>query len=263
MPDVDVNGVSIHYELYGSGSPVMLLTGLNGVAAAWGPQIELFASNHRVIAPDHRGAGRSSFPSDGYTIEQHAADMAAVLADAGIERAHLVGISTGGAIAQVLALDYRHLVKSAVIASSWAKADEFFRREFELRKKLLREVGVRGATESNALFLFSPEYIRDNPARIAAWVENGANARVDVEIACKRIDMILAHDQSARLGEIRTPVLILNGVRDFCTPGYHSRALAEAIPGAELRLLEGGHFIHLEHPQEFFNCAQTFIARYE
>jgi aminoacrylate hydrolase len=263
MADVDVNGVSIHYELYGSGSPVMLITGLNGIGRAWGPQVELFASYHRVILPDHRGAGSSAMPPEGYTIEQHAADMVAVLRDANIERVDVVGISTGGAIAQVLALDYPDVVRTATMASSWAKADEFFRREFELRKKLVREIGLRGATESNALFLFSPEYVRDNPQRIAAWVEAGANARADLDIVCKRIDMVIAHDQTARLGQIRKPVLILNGARDFCTPGYHSQELARSIPGAELQMLEGGHFTHLEHPQEFFNAVQTFIARYE
>src|SRR5205823_5456796 len=121
---------SIHYETMGSGSPVLLLAGLGGVGRSWGPQVELFARNHLVILPDHRGTGQSTMTTQGQTIEQHAVDMAALIRQVGAGPVHVVGSSTGGAIAQVLALDHAELVKSAAITSSWARIDAYFRAQF-------------------------------------------------------------------------------------------------------------------------------------
>ena len=96
MPKAVVNGIQIHYEVAGSGIPVMLLVGLPGVAKGWGPQASLFAGNYMTILPDQRGAGQSSWPTDGYTIEEHASDMAGVLASLDCGPCHIVGSSTGG-----------------------------------------------------------------------------------------------------------------------------------------------------------------------
>ena len=79
MPKVSVNGIEVYYEVQGEGAPVMLIMGLSGVGAAWGEQIQRFAEDFRVIVPDHRGTGRTSKPEEGYTIEQHASDMAETL----------------------------------------------------------------------------------------------------------------------------------------------------------------------------------------
>src|SRR5262245_61968516 len=79
MPTIASGDVSIHYGTAGSGSPVLLLPGLAGHGRAWGPQVELFARNHLVIVPDHRGTGRSTPTGYGQTIAQHAADFAALL----------------------------------------------------------------------------------------------------------------------------------------------------------------------------------------
>ena len=118
MPKVAVNDIEVYYEVHGKGAPVMLITGLGGVGASWGPQIPLFAKEFLTIVPDHRGAGRTSFPKGGYTIEQHASDMAETLRALKTGPAHIVGSSTGGAIAQVMALDHPDVVRSIVLGST-------------------------------------------------------------------------------------------------------------------------------------------------
>jgi aminoacrylate hydrolase len=191
MPQAAVDGINIHYEVEGTGDPVMLLVGLPGVGKGWGPQISLFAEDFLTIVPDQRGGGSSSWPGDGYTIKQHAADMAGVLRHLECGPAHLVGSSTGGAIAQVMALDQPEFVRSLTIMGSWAAPDDFFRHQFETRKRILEETGMETYINASVLFLFSPSYFRDHYDDVRQYCERGASAKSDPQIMMKRIYMIL------------------------------------------------------------------------
>src|SRR3990172_13244429 len=104
MPTLKVNDIEIYYEEHGAGAPVILITGLGGVGASWGPQIPRFAKEFRTIVPDHRGTGRTTVSEGGYTIAQHASDMADLLRSLKAAPAHVVGASTGGGIGQLLAI---------------------------------------------------------------------------------------------------------------------------------------------------------------
>jgi aminoacrylate hydrolase len=160
------DGVSIHYEIKGQGSPVLLLAGLAGVGASWGPQIDLFAEHHQVIVPDHRGTGASGHTTRGLTITQLAQDMARVIDAAGCGPVHAVGSSTGGAIAQRLAIHHRELLRSATLISSLARPDAYYRRQFEMRRRMLTDSGLRASTEANALFLFDAKFMREHPDQV-------------------------------------------------------------------------------------------------
>ena len=262
MPKATVNGIQIHYEVEGSGPPVMLLVGLPGVGKGWGPQIELFARDHLTIVPDQRGGGQSSSPDGGYSIEEHAADMAAVNHHLGCGPAHLVGSSTGGAIAQVMALDYPDTVRTVTLMGSWAAPDDFFRHQFETRKRILQEAGMRSYIDASVLFLFSPGYFRDHYDEVRQYCDRGASGASDPGIMAKRIDMILNFNQKRRLGEIRRPTLVLVGNQDACTPPYFSEELARLIPGAEMGVLEGGHLVYWENPEEFHTRVVRFLQEH-
>lgn len=262
MPKASVNGIELHYEIHGEGDPVMLITGLGGSGRGWGPQVPLFAKNYLTIVPDHRGAGQTTFAEDGYTIEQHASDMAETLRTLDCGPAHIIGSSTGGAIATVMALDEPDVVRSIVVCSSWAKTDDFFRHQFETRKLTLVDSGVRAAVEANALFLFAPTYLRDHYDKVQEWIEMVSSIPADVDIMVKRIDMIIAHDQLRRLPDIQKPCLVIVGKEDFCTPPYFSEELAGVIPGAELAVLQGGHFFYMERAAEFHDRVRDFIEKH-
>ncbi|WP_284617623.1 alpha/beta fold hydrolase [Aquabacterium humicola] len=262
MPNVISDGVSIHYEVRGQGTPVLLLAGLAGIGASWGPQIDLFAAHHRVIVPDHRGTGASEHTAQGMTIAQHARDMARVIDAAACGPVHVVGSSTGGAIAQRLAIKHRELLRSATIISSIARADAYYRRQFEMRRRMLTDSGLRASTEANALFLFSARFMREQPERVQAWVDAASAGPFEPEIAFARIDMIVGHDAWDDLPSITTPTLVLVGERDACAPTHFSAELAQRIPGAEFIVLDGGHFIFLEQPELLHDTVAAFIARH-
>lgn len=262
MPTIQSNDAEIHYEVEGSGSPVMLIAGLAGTGATWGPQKALFANGHTVIVPDHRGTGRSSHTAKGQTISQHAADFARIIETLGLGPVHCVGSSTGGAITQALALEHPKLVRTATIASSWARVDPFFRRQFEARARMIQGAGVRAATEMAALFLFDPRFQTTNDAVVQAWIDAASQNSSAPEIALARMEMILGHDRLADLGRITCPAMVIVGSSDFCTPPHLSEQMAAAIPGAELVKLPGGHFFYMEHPKAFYARVETFIQKH-
>ena len=261
------NGISIYYEVYGdpNNSPLLFIAGLGGTGKSWGSQVKLFADKYYVILPDQRGTGQTTHAEDGYTTKQLAADIASLLDHLALGPVHVVGSSTGGAIGQFLVLDYPNLVHTITISSSFARFDAFMHREFEVRRKMAAEWNRYDMFSGYSLFLFSPRYTREHPEKVAAWIQQGAAHPAkpeDQAIGLKRIDMIVAHDALAQLGDIKHPALILCGDRNLCTPLPLSEELAKAIPGAELVVFQdAGELIELEKEFEFFQIVSDFIER--
>jgi aminoacrylate hydrolase len=261
MPTLETQGISLYYETHGArgNPPVMLIAGLGGTGASWGSQVEQFARGHFVVLADQRGTGKTTRSEGGYTVSQIATDMAALLRHLDVGPAHLVGSSTGGTIAQRMALEHPEVVRSLVLGSSFAKADAWLLREFELRRKLMAEADMHTLYTCYALFLFSPRYTREHPERVTAWIDRVAAHPPEREVSLKRIDMIMAHDVLGRLGDIRKPTLVIGGDTDFCTPPHLSEELARGIPGAQRVLLSGGHLIHDEDAQGYFDAVRAFL----
>jgi aminoacrylate hydrolase len=267
MPTLDANGITQHYELAGDPAkpPVLLISGLGGMAASWGSLPAHLTQKYHVILPDQRGTGRTSRAAGGYSTEQLAADMAVLVKHLGVGPVHVIGASTGGAIGQYLALDHPTAVASLTMVSSFARFDAFVRREFELRRKAAAEWDRAAQYSCYALFLFSPQFARMQPDRVQAWIDRvlaGPVGPDDQRIALARIDMIAAHDTLPRLAEIGQPVLVLAGGHDFCTPVALSEEIAAAIPGAELVVFPGaGHFVEIEREADFLAHVTGFIDR--
>jgi len=138
VPVVKVGAVHLSYVEKGSGDPILFIPGLIGLAAQWSHQVDYFAENYRAVAFDHRGVGGSDKPVHEYTTPLLAEDAVRLLDTLGIGQAHIVGASTGGAIAQVLGPDYPSRVRSLTLVSTWARPDAYYRRVQEMRKRVLR-----------------------------------------------------------------------------------------------------------------------------
>lgn len=248
---------AVYYEVHGTGDPVLLLAGLSGVGRGWGDQIDRFSSGFTTIVADHPGTGGSAPPVGRATIDGHAAALADVIRSMGCGPVHVVGSSTGGAIAQVMALDHREVVRTIVLVSSWARADHFFRDQFAVRKNVLLRQGEEAYVRMSALFLFSPRYFRDHYERVDEWCRQASST--DPATMSARIDMILAHDQLDRLGSIAVPTMVLVGSDDFCTPVYFSEELARGIPQASLTVIAGGHLVYKEDPAGFHEVVAGFL----
>ena len=261
MPKVRVNDIEVFYEDRGAGEPVILIMGLGGIGAAWGPQIPLFAREFRTIVPDLRGTGQTSVSETGYTVPQLAADVAGLLRALGAAPAHAVGISAGGAFAQWMALEHPDTVRSLTLASSWGKTDPYFHRLFEIRKRVMLDLGHALAVDLRTLFLHPPAYLREHWEEVREAEERLKTAPPDMAVTAKWMDMIIGHDVLSRLEDIRRPTAIVVGDRDAITPPYFSEELQRHIPGSVLRVIrDGGHLVHLEQPEAFFRIVRDFLA---
>jgi aminoacrylate hydrolase len=261
MPSIVTNGINTHYEIYGSGPALLLVSGLGGTAAYWAPQIEAFAAHFTVITYDQRGAGTTDHPDEPYSIAQLADDLQALIAGLQLERPLLIGHSTGGAIGQVLAAREPQLLAGMVQYASWSKSDAHFNWCFRMRRALLEGSPLEEYVHGSALFLYPPEHVRDHaealsPALLASVARFPARQTI-----LRRIDAIMAHDASAQLWKIQVPTLVLCAQDDILTPPYQSRLLADAINGSELKIVaRGGHSFSETEPQAFNRIALDFLA---
>ena len=265
MPSILTSGLAQHYERHGTAGrpPVLLISGLGGVGASWGPQAELLARDFDIILPDQRGTGRTDRALDGYTTEQLAADMAALVIELGVGPVHVVGSSTGGAVAQQMALRHPDLVRSLVIASSFARFDAYMHRQFTVRGIMAAQWDKPDLFAGYSLFLFSPRYTREHPELVQQWIDRAAahpTQPEDRDIALRRIAMIATHDTLADLPRIHQPTLVLCGEQNHCTPLPLSEEIAAAIPGATLVVLpEAGELIELETSERFAELVKIFV----
>ncbi|HEY0934084.1 MAG TPA: alpha/beta hydrolase [Trebonia sp.] len=265
---MDTQQITQYYELHGDhdSPPVLLIGGLGGVGAQWANQLERFSDRYYVILPDQRGTGRTTHAEDGYTTQQLAADLAALVAHLAVGPVHVVGASTGAAIGQYMALDHPHAVRSLTMAGAFARFDAFAHRGSEVRRAFVAAGDRRSRYSCYVCFLFSQRYTREHPDKVQAWIDEilaNPEPPEDRAITLKRLDMIAAHDSLDRLGEIRQPSLIICGDHDIAVGLPLSEEIVTAMPGSELVVLSGaGHLIELEQEEEFFRIVDTFLDRH-
>ena len=263
MPTVTSGNGEIYYEAHGAGTPIMLVSGLGGTASYWNPNLPAFTKRHQVIIHDHRGIGKSSRSRIRYSVDQMTTDLLAVMDDLKIEKAHIVGHSTGGAIAQTLAATHPDRLISVVIYASWTKADPFFRRVFEARRALLTDVGPAAYVRSAAIFLYPDWWINRNISLLEEREKTTIAAFPPAEIVASRIDAILAFDRTADLPKLKLPTLVVCAKDDIITPPYFSRELTALIPRAKfVELARGGHCASDANTEEFNAAVLGFVARH-
>jgi pimeloyl-ACP methyl ester carboxylesterase len=231
---------------------VLWLQGLNAPAAAWGVQLAHFARTHRSIAPDARGVGKSDAPKGPYSTAQMADDALRVLDACAVDRAHVAGLSLGGAVAQELALAHPERVRSLALLASFARQAPRPRALLEAWRALyplaVGQPGLREAWEKQAYaWLFTDAYWRSE-ANVRAALRFAATQPLQpVEGFLGQVDAALAHDARDRLPALRLPALVIHGALDQLAPLAGGEELARLIPGAELLVLpDVGHAVNLE-----------------
>jgi len=254
------DGCRIHYEVFGDSEPqIMLIPGLGGDGRFWSGVVAELRHDFRLIVVDHRGAGRSDRPHGPYSIGQIARDVA------GIARAeggnfHIVGHSTGGAIAQTLALDHPDIARSYTISSSWARADERFRDLFLARAELLDSGLAQAYQRLTHVFGHEASYLETHAERLAAAVAAAAQTLAPLSVTARRVRMLLDHDRLQDLPRIAAPVQVIAADSDILTPPELSHAIAAAIPAAVLTTLAGAHFHPQARPQQFAAAVRRYLA---
>ena len=261
MPRILIGDGHLYYERLGVGFPVLFISGLNGFASFWQDQAAAFSRKFDVITHDHRGIGQSDPTRSGFTVDRMAADVIGLMDALEIERAHIVGHSTGGAIAQTLAVEHPKRLASVVLSATWTKPDAYFRRFFGMRKDILLRLGPSAYVQASTLFLYPSWFVARNNERLRQLEAQSLALFPPTEIAASRIDAILAFDRTESLRRIKTPTLVVGAEDDIVTPSYFSEELARLIPAAEIKIFpRGGHAFTQVRAREFNQAVLPFLA---
>lgn len=259
-----VGRYQIHYADEGSGFPVVLIHGLAGDHAAWRPQIDAFRGRHRMVAFDNRGAGKSTQLDEPLTTEDLARDTLGLMDHLGIELAHVIGRSMGGAIGQHMALLAPERVQTLVMCASFAKLDPVGRRLLMNMREVLLWSGSWAAYARHAVPSFvSAEYFNTHQEEIAA-IERLIGGETRLPAAYVRTNQAcLDHDTLARLGDIRAPVLIMAGAVDPVCSMTATRSMAERLPKAEVVSFDtSSHFFLMEEREKFMATLTGWLERH-
>jgi len=194
------------------------------------------------------------------------ADDAVGLLDAlGIERAHVLGVSMGGMIAQEVALNHPERVRSLQLHCTLARPDGYMHALLEGWRTVRTNVTPEEWMRIVALWLFAPKTYAERPEFVQTVIQTGITNPNPFTITgfLRQGDAIRTHDTLDRLGKLRHPTLVSVAEDDILVPARFSRGLAAAVPGAELRLLDGaGHCYFCERPDVFNAMCLDFLARH-
>ncbi len=261
MPHLKLrDGAELYYERHGSGPALFMVPGLGGDSRFWDAHVPELSRHFTVVLHDHRGTARSSLSRIKYSVEQMADDALQLIDGLGFDKVHWCGHSTGGAMGQVLAIEHAARIDRLVLSATWAKTDAFFRRLFEVRAQVLRELGPEAYTRSSALALNMPSWIRDHDADLAAAEARAKETIPEPEIVLSRIAAIVAHDRRAGLQKVKAPTLAICARDDMVTPLYFTEELVRSIPNARAYVLpDGGHFFPVVHGPEFCKVLTAFL----
>src|SRR3954470_24623490 len=263
VPHVIVgDGERIAYDVFGraGGTPVLMVQGLGVDARGWALQRGAFGRNHRCIAIDNRGTGGSSKPPGPYDLVRMAHDAIEVLDAEGIERAHVVGASMGGVIAQIIGVYYPDRTRSLTLACT-ACRDHQWRRELCTEwAEIVSQRGMQALAGEGLQWLVGPRLQRRFGRALNLLARLVMSGSPEPFVA--QIDALLAMSDDLRfeLTKLHVPTLVITGPQDALTPVGDAEELAEVVPGAQLFVVPGAaHGVMAEAPGPFNRTVVSFI----
>jgi 3-oxoadipate enol-lactonase len=263
---ISTNGQELYYEIHGDGPPLALVMGIGYDSSLWRlHQVPALSQRFRVVTFDNRDAGRSSRASQPYGIGDMADDLAGLLDGLEIPRAHVLGLSMGGMIAQEFALRHPERLDRLVLSGaggaparsafdpirlwSWVKSHDDSGEAFAAQQ---------------FVWLFSTGFLRNVAAveQTLALLASNPNP-VTPDAYARQAAAYLGHDVIDRLSSIRAPTLVVGGEQDLLTPPWILQEVANAIPGADLWVFRGdgaSHLVPLERSAEFNQVVANFLS---
>jgi 3-oxoadipate enol-lactonase len=265
-----VSDANIEYYLEGSGPPLLLSSGFTAQASGWhDPFIERLQRQFTTIRYSHRGTGTSDRLSGEITFRELADDAAGLLDALRIEKAHALGVSMGGMIAQELALNHPSRVLGLVLGCTAcsgvnSEREGVVRPASEVlalltpKPELSREDQIRRSWPA----VTTPEFLESHPEVLEERLRRSLINPTPVETAMRQMAAGQAFDAFDRLPEVKAPTLVIHGDRDVLVPVENAYILKERIPDAELHIVPGaGHLFTFELPEESATAVVEFLTK--
>ncbi len=263
---VRTSRITLGYIESGEGEPLILLMGLGAPSGKWTPHIKAYEKHFHCYALDNRGSGRSDKPvSYAYSIQDMAEDTIAFMDTMGIERAHLNGISMGGAIAQYLAVHYPDRVGAMILTNTFPKCCTSFRRVIELLRDASGQLDPVTSGRLCQWIIFAQSFQESNEDYMLQCELEDLNAPYPMpSYAYKaQCNAILGFDILDDLAKVTAPTFIIGGEADLMAPVWVAKKMQEAIPGARLYLApDGGHVQHWEQLETYNRISTEFLLEH-
>ena len=255
MPRAVVNGINLYYDDYGSGDPVVLITGSGATGKMWTPhQVPaLTAAGFRVITVDNRGMPPSDLCPDGFSVDDMVADTVGLIELLDIGSCRIVGFSLGAMLVQELLLAYPDLITQAVLSATRGRTDPL-RMAISAADSELAESGIvlprQYAALVHAMQFLSPRTHQDEH-RIKDWLDVFEMSLVRPSVNRSQHGLELLGNRLEEYRKIRSPCLVIGFQDDLIAPPHLCREVAAYIPGCRYEELAGcGHYGYLERPED-------------
>lgn len=266
MPTLSSNGITLYYEIHGSGDPLILINGLGYDLWMWHKMVPFLAEHFQVITFDNRGVGQSDAPKGPYSAEMLADDLAGLLDGLGIPQAMVLGHSMGGFIAQAFVLKYPEKVSKLILAATNFGGPRHVPITQEAMAVLMDITGDPAARLRRGIVVScAPGYSEAKADFIEEWVNYrlGHPLLPEPYQAQLAIGLALIAEPASfekKLSAVQAPTLILFGEHDKVVPPANAPLLAQAIPHAKIEILPGaGHFFPFEIPELASHAVTQFL----
>ena len=247
MPKIQAGTISLHYDIFGAGDPLLLIMGFGMPGVAWIPVLPLL-TGFKCVYFDNRGTGNSDRPEGIYTVPAMADDASALLTALGIERAKVYGVSMGGMIGQELAIRHPDQVTKLVLGCTMNGGAQARMASFDVLEKLIVSVKKMASSPDEALetlipLLYPPEFVAAHPEIKPMMIAGLAMVpATPPETADRTIAGLMQFNTWERLPNIKCPTLIVHGELDLLMPPANAEVIKAQIPNSELLMLPGaGH----------------------
>ncbi len=252
-------GARIYWDEQGSGDPVLLIMGLGYPSYLWHRTRPALKERYRTIALDNRGTGQSDAPAGPYSIAMMASDAAAALDAAGVERAHVFGLSMGGMIAQEFALQYPARVRSLILGCTAPGGPNAVRAEKRVTE-ILMGIGLGPEEHARAM----RPYVYDSSTPLERIEEDLAIRRQwfpKPEAYKAQLQAIFEWEAYSRLQKIAAPTLVIHGETDQLVPVGNSEVIAGRINGSQLmKLPHASHIFATDQPEASLKAIMGFLG---
>ena len=258
MPQITINQMKIHYQASGSGAVILFLHGLGSCGQDWMLQVPVLQKTFRVITPDLSGHGQTDKPQGRVRVAHLASDVLGLLDTLNVERAHVVGLSLGGCVALVLALDAPQRVRSLTLVNTFAHLEPDNPGHALMLVSRLALLGVRGLP-AQAHFVAARMFPKPEQGMLRKLAAERIAAN-DITTYRRVLLAVAAFDVRSRLGEITCPALVIAGDRDTTVPMHPKQFLAAHIPGARLEIVaDSGHATPIDQPEVLNRLVLEFV----
>jgi len=246
-------GAGLYWQRSGAGEPLLLIQGMSGTHLTWGdPFLSRLEADFDCVVFDNRGIGNSEVVSEPFTIGDLAGDAVAVMDAAGLETAHVLGISMGGMVAQELALAHPERLRSLTLGCTYCGGPGSSLIAPEDAGPLLEAMGsgnLDRVLEAMYAVNLSPAF-RADESHYADFTAMASALPARQQTVQMQIQALYGHDTQARLAEIAAPTLVVHGTEDKMIPVANGELIASLIPGARLEVFDGvGHLFWWEQPE--------------